>query len=176
MEALARRSRHPAHPGPLGKSPSTLSFPRANPKGTFQVRHQRTQPLGSGPHGPPSSCPQRVCVQWCTPSLSPLGSPVVCRGVRFPFDGAGPCSQPAPPLPHAPEFVIITIPLNTYTTTLRVIRRLRGRGGNGVVRSIDRSIERSGNGAATDRQRIGLFSLNVPAAVQWINRSYSIDH
>ena len=126
MEALARRSRHPAHPGPLGKSPSTLSFPRANPKGTFQVRHQRTQPLGSGPHGPPSSCPQRVCVQWCTPSLSPLGSPVVCRGVRFPFDGAGPCSQPAPPLPHAPEFVIITIPLHTYTITLRVIRRLWG--------------------------------------------------
>ena len=128
VEALARRPRHPAHPGPLGKSPSTLSFPRANPKGTFQVRHQRTQPLGSGPHGPPSSCPQRVCVQWCTPSLSPLGSPVVCRGVRFPFDGAGPCSQPAPPLPHAPEFVIITIPLSTYTTTLRVIRRLCGGG------------------------------------------------
>ena len=105
MAALARRSRHPAHPGPLGKSPSTLSFPRANPKGTFQVRHQRTQPLGSGPHGPPSSCPQRVCVQWCTPTLSPLGSPVVCRGVRFLFDGAGPCSQPAPPLSHTPEFV-----------------------------------------------------------------------
>ena len=124
VAALARRSRHPAHPGPLGKSPSTLSFPRANPKGTFQVRHQRTQPLGSGPHGPPSSCPQRVCVQWCTPSLSPLGSPVVCCGVRFPFDGAGPCSQSAPPLPHVPEFVIITILFNTYMTTLRVIMRL----------------------------------------------------
>ena len=54
----------------------------------------------------------------------------------------------------------------TYTTTLRVIRRLGGRGGEGVVRSCDRSIERSGNGAATDRQRIGLFSLNVPAAIQ----------
>ena len=126
--ARARRSRHPAHQGPLGESPSTLRFPRANPKGTFQVRHQRTQPLGSGPHGPPSSCPQRVCVQWCTPSLSPLGSPVVCRGVRFPLDGAGPCSQPAPPLLHAPEFVINTIALNIYTTTLRVIRMLWGEG------------------------------------------------
>ena len=41
--------------------------------------------------------------------------------------------------------------------------------------SFDRSIVQS-NGAATDRQRIGLFSLNVPAAIQWITRSYSIDH
>ena len=29
-------------------------------------------------------------------------------------------------------------------------------GGEGVVRSFDRSIERSGNGTATERQRIGL--------------------
>ena len=42
-----------------------------------------------------------------------------------------------------------------------------GRGGEGVVRSCDRSIERSGNGAATDRQRIGLFSFSVPAAIRW---------
>ena len=36
-----------------------------------------------------------------------------------------------------------------------------GRRGKGVVPSIDRSIERIGHGAATDRQRIGLFNLNV---------------
>ena len=90
---------------PLASPHPRSVSPRQTRRGRFQVRHQRTQPLGSGPHGPPSSCPQRVCVQWCTPTLSPLGSPVVCRGVRFLFDGAGPCSQPAPPLPHAPEFV-----------------------------------------------------------------------
>ena len=31
--ARARRSRHPAHQGPLGESPSTLSFPRGKPVG-----------------------------------------------------------------------------------------------------------------------------------------------
>ena len=33
VEARARRSRHPAHQGPLGESPSTLSFPRGKPVG-----------------------------------------------------------------------------------------------------------------------------------------------